>query len=59
MDLQADCDVHGTHNVHRSADIRPSILWDGSFDVQTTITPQERPPIQLNLCRTKNGCCHT
>lgn len=51
VDLQADCDVHGACYIHCSADICPSVLWDGSFNVQTAITPQEHPPIQLNLCR--------
>lgn len=51
VDLQADCDVHGACYIHRSADICPSILWDGSFNIQTAITPQEHPPIQLNLRR--------
>lgn len=49
MDLQADCDVCGSYYIHRSADIRPSVLWDGSFNVQTAIAPQEHPPVQLDL----------
>lgn len=54
VDLQADCDVHGACYIHCRADICPRILWDGSFNVQTAITPQEHPPVQLNLCRRKN-----
>lgn len=57
--LQTDCDVHGASNIHSSADVFPSILWDSFFNVQTAVAPQKDPCIGLNLGRKKHYWHHT
>lgn len=52
--FQTDCDVHGASDIHSSADVFPSILWDGFFNVQTAVAPQKDPSIGLNLGRKKH-----
>lgn len=62
VDLHTDCDVCGACYIHSSAHVRPRIFWDGFFNVQTAITPQEHPPVQPNLFKRKKdkkGCCDT